>query len=126
MQAVNKTAGKILDQLQAKAEAEGHAKLDNAPNAFMALTVDLLGGRQMAIGHYFEQGGDLVPDPDMTFWCGPDGRWYPVQITQQWGAQQVVTFGRDGQPERVDPRAQRELAVFAGQWLRNIKRQQFR
>jgi hypothetical protein len=36
-------------------------------------------GSQVIIAHYFEQNGDLIPDPDMEFEV-IDGEWSPVAI----------------------------------------------
>jgi hypothetical protein len=126
MKPVNQTACKTLDIL-AELAARGDdraAKIDTRPSAFMAVHVEQLPSGILSVAHYFEQNGDLVPDPEMEFWKGPDGRWYPVSINQQFGAQRAVWFGADGQPERLAPRAQRDLASFAATWLRNIRQQQ--
>ena len=64
--------------------AAGEArKLDHAPGAFMAVSVDCLslirriagdgpGGAVYAIAHRYEVNGDLVPDPDVEFYVTDD------------------------------------------------------
>lgn len=125
MKPISKAAQKTFDKLIADMEPGTSKKLDNAPGCYMALSVERLTEDRFSMAHYFEQNGDLCPDPDMEFWRGPDGRIYPVSITQAFGGyRQVIHFDADGKPERFSPRGQRELSSFAAMWLKNIKSQQ--
>ncbi len=124
MRPISKAAQKVLDKLVADLEPGTSRKLDNAPGCYMALSVERLTENTFSMAHYFEQNGDLCPDPDMEFWLGLDGRFYPVSNTQVFGFRRVLTLGSDGQPESFSPKGQRELAAFAGTWLKNIKAQQ--
>lgn len=125
MRAISKAAQKTFDKIIADLETGGSKKLDNSEGTYMPLCVDRLAEDRFSMAHYFEQNGDLCADPDMEFWRGPDGRIYPVNITQAGGGfRKVITFGDDGKPESFSPRGQRELAVFAATWLKNIKLQQ--
>ena len=49
----------------------GAHKIDNAPGVFMAVCANVVDhtplGPVVAITHYYEQNGDLVTDPEMTF-----------------------------------------------------------
>lgn len=125
MKPISKAAQKFLDTLVAGLEPGSSKKIDNAPGEYMALCVERLTEDRFSLAHYFEQNGDLVPDPDMELWRAPNGRVYPVNITQSFGGfRRVLTFGDDGKPASFSPRGQRELASFAALWFRNIKLQQ--
>ncbi len=125
MKPISKTAQRIFATLT-KGLCPGESrKIDNAPGCYMPLHVERLTVDRYSLAHYFESNGDLVPDPDGEFWIGPDGRAYPVALQQCLGNYTVaIEFGDDDKPARFSPKAGRELASFAGQWLRNIKAQQ--
>lgn len=125
MKAINKSAQKVLEALVAGLEPGSSKKFDNAKGVYMALSVERLSEDRFSIAHYFEANGDLVADPDMEFWKGPDGRFYPVAIQMSTGHyQQAIQFGDDGKPKGYAPKAQAEQASFAASWLRNVKSQQ--
>lgn len=125
MKPISKTAQRIFATVT-RGLCPGESRIiDNEPGTYMPLHVERLTVKTYSLAHYFEQNGDLVADPDGEFWIGPDGRAYAVALQQCLGNYtRAVEFGDDGQPERTNPRACRELASFAGQWLRNIKAQQ--
>lgn len=104
---------------------ETHLSLDNPP--YMRLVIEKNGSRFVSVAHYYEQNGDLVADPDMSFWIGSDGGWYPVDITH--GAlglyQRVMEFNAEGTPYRLNQKGQRDLRSFANTWARNIRDQGF-
>ena len=83
----------------------------------------------VSVAHYFEQNGDLMSDPEMTFEVIPgddpkigwkSGTWYPTSITQSptGGYQEAVTV--ENGRVMVRPRLVRELKQFARMWNRNI------
>lgn len=99
MKSLNKTASRIFAKLITQMGQADYLKLDRGGSAIMALSIEKLvpevdfAGNNATIyslSHYFEQNGDLVPDPDMTFAvinpqdqqsipagktpCHPDGR----------------------------------------------------
>ena len=124
MRAINKTASATLDLLESAAVANGgHIKINNAPG-FMAVCVEKIGPGFLSVTHYFEQNGDLVPDPDMEFWKGPDGRWRPVCITQMLGSTTALRFDQEGQVARYNPHALADLCAFTAHWMKNISKQQ--
>lgn len=125
MKPLSKAAKKVFEKLVDGIEPGQAKKFDNANGAFMAAHVDRLTDNLFSIAHYYEQNGDLVSDPDMEFWRGPDGEIYPCSITH--GALGLFVRGiefADGKPSGVRPRTQRDQATFANTWLRNIKEQQ--
>jgi hypothetical protein len=92
----------------------------------MALHVSKLTPRLLSVAHYYEQNGDLVPDPEMVFKCtrlGVVEFWEPVEITQM-GQRQECIFENDEGQTMVNPRLKAELCQFAGVWFRNLKHQQ--
>lgn len=53
----------------------GDAKrIDNAPRAFMAVSVDRLTDSVFAVAHRYEVNGDLISDPDVEFYVIDDGQ----------------------------------------------------
>ena len=83
----------------------------------------------VSVAHYFEQNGDLMSDPEMTFEVIPgddpkdgwkSGTWYPTSITESpTGTYREAVFVEDGRV-MVRPGLVRELKQFARMWNRNI------
>lgn len=122
MKAINKKAQKVLETLIASM-TDGYAKIDNTDGAFMPVIVEAIGDDCFSVAHYYEQDCDLVPDPEMVFLKGADGKFYPVSFQSDFGLQESVIF-EDGKPSGIRQRMQNEQATFAGKWLANIKMQQ--
>jgi hypothetical protein len=79
------------------------------------------------VAHYYEQNGDLMADPEMTFLVSAvDGRVYPLSYRQDGLGiyRESVKFNEAGQIDGHYPREQRDEATFSGQWMKNIKFQQ--
>ena len=132
MKPINKAAQKTFDKLTAGLDVFGSRKIENS-KTFMAVSVEHLQdtdlGPIFSISHYYEQNGDLMADPDMTFLqSSTDGRVYPLSFRQDGGIpinQESVTLTEDGTSFTYRPRMQRDHATFAGQWMANIKQQQY-
>ena len=62
----------------------------------------------LSVSHYFEQNGDLIPDPDVLFVNG-----IPVELTRVF----VYT--------KVNSRNRKEVESLLGMWARNIREQGF-
>jgi hypothetical protein len=135
MRPLGPAATKIFLALIAGLHAGDARKLDNAPGAFMAVSVDNLAvtgaGSLYAIAHRYEVNGDLVPDPDVEFYAvddslRPDGKAvYPTAIDHgTLGYRRYVDFDASGHPARIASRAQASLAQFCDGWMRNIADQQ--
>jgi hypothetical protein len=118
------TFAKLTDGLT---EASQHRTLDNAPGAYMAVHVEVIGqtglGLLVSVAHYYEQCGDMMADPDVVFLVGTDGI-YPTEITQHGVGlyRRVVRF--DGGKLLVQVRPQADLVAFCDGWMRNIAEQQ--
>lgn len=95
-------------------------KIENEP--YMPLTIEKHGS-QIVIAHYFEQNGDLVPDPDMEFEV-INGEWSPVGLQLAIGAYYRASECRDGR-RFVNPRQLREQRQFARMWAKNLAAQGF-
>lgn len=132
MRAINQKAQKILEDLKCRAEERPNnfIKIDNnnydpETGGFMPVNVEVLWNGHVSVSHSFVQNGDLMRDPEMIFWQGIDGRWYPIYFQQDPYVEQMsVFFDEYGVVVKYKPRQQKDHAVFAGQWLQNIKRQQ--
>ena len=132
MRKVSQAAKKVLDTLANRATAnDGHIKIDNAPGAFMPVSVEWRSEDQLSVAHYFEQCGDLVQDlvqdPDVVYLHSNDA-WYPVSIQHSFGrTQTAVNFDEHSEDAKVKsfyPRLQKEISVFTTSWMKNIKFQQ--
>ncbi|MFC1835525.1 DUF6908 domain-containing protein [Thermodesulfobacteriota bacterium] len=138
MRAINQKARKVMDVItEGLVNVGDHKTIDNTDGAFMPVHVELVdkvattaekhdSSPIFSVAHYFEQNSDLMADPEMLFWRAPDGNYYPTYFRQDGGLpieQESVIFA-DGEPVRFYRRLQKDHAVFAGAWMRNIKEQQ--
>ena len=79
---------KIMDTLTHGVNDYDQAKkIQNNPSeSIMAIHVEMIStnsqGPVYSIAHYYEQEGDLMRDPDMTFLKGADGEYYPLTFRQ--------------------------------------------
>lgn len=131
MTPLNAATAKILDTLTQGLgnpyEGEvSHKKLDNAKGTYMAVSVERLSPNRYSVSHYFEQNGDLVPDPDMEFFRAPEGGWYPVSIQHATGhyARALELDEGERKPVRWYPGVYQDLRSFATMFLRNVREQQ--
>lgn len=133
MRPINQKARKIMDRLTAGITRENsHTRIDNnkPDSGIMAVVVEWVGcckiGDIYSVAHYYEQNCDLMADPEMTFLKAEDGRYYPFSWKMDGlGVYREGVEWEDGEPRRVNLREQRDEAIFAGQWMQNIKWQQF-
>ena len=127
-----------MRNIQKIIESRGH-KLDGSEAFFaisiknkpyMRLAIEGIGcspdGRQLvSVAHYYEQGGDLMRDPEMTFLVALEG-WLPVTFQQDGGMplyQEAIIF--DGSRVLTRPKLFRQLKSFARTWNKNIGEQGF-
>jgi len=131
MRGINQKAKAIFEKMtDGMTTVCSHRRFDNAEGVYMAAIVECIGqcdwGLIFSVAHYYEQCGDLVSDPEMTFLKGRDGNIYPLSY-QQAGLgiyQESILFGADGNPEKLNKKLQKDHAIFAGQWFENIQYQQ--
>lgn len=92
---------------------------------YMPLMIVARGTDMVYVNHFRRDDyGDYEWDPEVEFWRGADGEWYPVSIQAAFGYKRHVEF-EDGQPARFHPALQADLASFCHTWGMNIKRQGF-
>jgi hypothetical protein len=122
---LSRLAATVLDELTADLQVGESRKIDRGLG-FMPVHVECLHratpGLLYSVAHYYEQNGDLVPDPDVVFLRRADG-WSPVSFQNSIAYRVAVHFHDDGTIE-VDEREQRDLVIFCNQWMRNIREQQ--
>ncbi len=124
MKPLSKRHAAIMDALaEGMTDGESHRRIDRAAGSFMAVVVEKIGPARWSVAHYYEQNGDLVPDPDLEL-VRQGGGWFPVAITQWCGYRCAARTDEDGRIVAYDRRAYADLRRFAGTLLTNIKRQQ--
>ncbi|GJQ40479.1 MAG: hypothetical protein JETCAE02_28910 [Anaerolineaceae bacterium] len=74
----------------------------------------------ISVAHYFEQNGDLVPDPEVELHYPT---WTPTAITQAIGYRREKFITRMKDMVLVDTRFDREVSSFLSMWARNIQAQ---
>lgn len=92
-----------------------------AGESFMPLCLEWIGENEISVTHYFDQNGDLMCDPEMTF-----------RIDAEAGTLEPLTFQQDNlaiyqqvYPEEGMwiPALRRDLNNFANSWFKNISQQ---
>lgn len=125
---LSKRAAFVFEQIVSRIPADTDSvKIDNAPGSFMALHASRVLMNELgtiySFAHFYDQHGDLVPDPLVDLLRSPDGIWYPLSFESVFGHRQYVVFEDDG-TVGVDRKQQRDLASFCSMWARNIAEQQ--
>ena len=124
MRTLSKTASKTLNTLTTKMKPGQVRRIGEKGGAFMQVIVERLTEDRYSVTHYYEQAGDLCPDPDVEFYRFETGAWIPVCIRQYAGYRQAVDFDAEGKPSCFYPRTLRELCSFTTTWMKNIRAQQ--
>lgn len=123
-----KTFQNYIERLAAKHGADlskvgTHLKLTNEP--YQDLVIEVPHPRQISVAHYYEQNGDLVPDPDLVCWI-EQGVWYPVRFQNSLiHSNAVASWHANGDVLQYYPQQQMDLASFAYTWARNLSRQRW-
>lgn len=101
-------------------------KIDNPP--FVPLVIEAWDSpipgksRRISVAHYLEQGGDLVPDPEVEI---TDTGW-PIELSQALGYTQVTVYSADGRTMHYAPESRRSVLNFLNDiWARNLRAQRF-
>ncbi|MFX0197246.1 MAG: DUF488 family protein [Candidatus Hodarchaeota archaeon] len=132
MRTINKEAQKIMDKLtEGLGPGNRHRRIDNGGSGIMAVVVEDIGryeigpiiGTMYSVAHYYTQNGDPMRDPEMVFWKAPHGRYYPMMFQQDNGGLYQESIFKENGRVMVHPRMQKDQAVFAGIWMKNIKHQ---
>lgn len=106
---------RIFPDLQSN---NSHRKLTSL--SMMDLNLDILSKSEdyliIALSHYYEQNGDLVPDPDMEIRVDFANRIVEALTYQDsFGYQEVYP-----EPSKVNPDIRKDLNRFLNKWLTNI------
>lgn len=125
-----KNVQKIIDLFGGFASLKAkYIKLENG--SWQPLVIEAIGAGprglpSVSVAHYYEQNGDLMRDPDMTFEIDAAGNWHPLTFRNDGvGLNQEAVFLNDAGQVMMRPRLVRELKAFARMWNRNIKDQGF-
>ena len=78
-------------------------------------------GRRISVAHYFEQEGDLVPDPEVEI---RDDGW-PIELSQVWGYTQVTVYQEDGTLLFAAESKRDVLHFLDDTWAPNLRAQRF-
>lgn len=128
MKVMNERATAVMNILIEGLIEPGQAKkIDNAGKSIMPVFVECIDetkhGKIFSVTHYYEQEGDLMSDPDMTF-LKVNGRYLPMTYRQDnLGIdQRAIWF--EGEKVKFYPKVQKDITAFANLWMRNVKEQQ--
>jgi uncharacterized protein YqiB (DUF1249 family) len=115
--ALSDLAGEDIGEWASRA---GRTKLFKA-TGFMDLHLESLSQRTVSLTHYFEQNGDLVPDPDMEIRIDPVAKTaLALHFQDQRSYSEVYPDGVE------DPRQFKSQNSFLTFWLNNIRSQRFK
>ena len=121
---LGKKATAIFMELIQGVDYNNPKKLSNS-KSFMPVSIEQTGevkqGKIYSVTHYYEQNGDLVTDPDMTFLVA-NGCVMPLTFEQ--GALGIYQVAVQLDKNKYSPRLLSDLVKFANTWMRNIKQQQ--
>ena len=125
MRAVNQKARVILDKLNDGLQEINSTRTIKNTEGFMPVVVEKVGQDLFSIAHHYTQNSDLMADPEMVFYRGFDGNYYPASYKLDGLGlyQESIVFNEAG-IKGFRPRPQKDHAVFAGTWMNNIKVQQ--
>ena len=123
MRPLSKKHARILKDLTSGLDESGCRRIDNAEGIFLAVVVERIGPNRFSIAHYYEQNGDLVPDPDFEF-VTRNGEWFPAAVTHAWGSRRCLKVDDNGRITGLYRLEYVDLREFARVLLTNIKKQQ--
>lgn len=99
---------------------KGFMQLSTGQEGVRDLSIEKLGANQISVAQYYMVNGQLVPEPDITFYIGPSG-WIPTGIGQSvesWKYCATV----DGKILRMsDPQLCAEIASMAEGWAEMLE-----
>lgn len=142
--AVSKSAAAVLEALFRMLPTEDAAtryiklnKHNHPEGAFMPVSVQILGeteeGLLMSVAHYYEQHGDLMADPVMTFLRKPTtlieddakiATYIPLDYQDTFGSKISAYFNENSTIRGYNLRVLTDLIHFTTSWMKNIKGQQ--
>lgn len=129
---LNKIAEKIFFKIISGVNQDKVKTIGNTNKTFMPVVIEeissLIYGKVYSIGHYYIQNGDRMSDPEMTFLVNEtNNRVYPISFEQHGTLaryEEGIILNGNGEFEGIYKKTQKDHAVFASQWMKNIKDQQ--
>jgi hypothetical protein len=86
---------------------------------YMDLVMEDIGNGKIAMSHYYEQNGDLMADPDMTFIVDKDNKYLIGDSFQQ----DNLSYYEEAND---NPIVINDFNTFTSDWLRNIKEAKYK
>lgn len=125
LKVLSRGAAVVLDEIAVGLDVGDSRKIDRS-TGFMPVHVECLRrsglGLVYSVAHYYEQNGDLVPDPDVVF-VHAAGGWTPISFQNSLAYRIAIHFHDDGTID-VDEKEQADLVHFCNTWMKNIREQQ--
>ena len=131
IQPLSKSALAVFHVLTEGIAAIGdHHKFDNGGSGIMPVCVEAVGKTPqgaliISVAHYYEQNGDLMADPEVTFVVTRGDYVFPISYKQDGLGIDREYVRWEGERVFWNLAAQNDLARFCTTWMRNIKEQQF-
>lgn len=124
---LNKQAEAIFRKLTEGMRLHDSKIIDDS-DVFMKVHLEVIGRKGnslvISIAHYYEQNGDLVCDPDVTFLTNGSGV-YPLTFEQGGVIYQEAAVIEDDGRVRFNQSLQQSITTFCNDWMKNIEAQQF-
>lgn len=129
---LNSKAEKIFFKIIADIPTNAAKYIGEVKDAFMRVVVEEIYhpcsyGKVYSIGHYFQQNGDRMSDPEMTFLVNyADGRVYPLsyELSSLGIFQRNCQFDDKGELKGIYKKLTNQHKNFANTWMNNIQDQQ--
>ncbi len=101
------------------AKKKDHVKIENPP--YLPLVIKRLAPNKIILAHYYEQNGDLIPDPEMEILINHNIR---VAVPMSFKNALIEKVWKAGKGKDSD-KLGRELESFLEMWLKNIEAQKY-
>ena len=106
-----------------------HRKVQQSPE-FMPVSVEAVattpqGALIISVAHYYEQNGDLMADPEVTFVVARGEHVFPITFRQDNLGVNREYVRWEGGKVYWNLAMQNDLAAFCNQWMENIRDQQY-
>ncbi len=133
MKTLSKSATRIFNAIIQEMNGSDYLKLNRGGISIMPLVAERIASKVDLAGsivdiysfaHYYEQNGDLVPDPDMTFAVSKANPDFVVPMTFQNAIYYSEAITQKDNRWMISPKIQHDMVDFANGWMKNLKWQQ--
>ncbi len=129
---LNRKAEAIFKKVIDSVKPDMVKKIGEAGKAIMQVIIEQIYheneyGKVYSIGHYFQQNGDRMSDPEMTFLVNDaDGRVYPLTFEQHgfFARYEPNCSFENGKLAGIYRKRNNDHKNFANIWMENISNQQ--